>query len=758
MAATGESTKVKQPDWHQPVNAQEVPALRLLNSLTKTKTPLVPRTGKKLTWYNCGPTVYDVSHMGHARLYVTIDIMRRVLEDYFNYDIQFVMNITDIDDKIILRARQNHLFEQLKGRTTAITGELVAQVDDAFGSFVAQKLGRFDASLADASAVWAAWPAFAEKAANIDAVPGAVDDPKLPMHLSAAKAAYAAMASAKAALNGGSAVDAAAAQQLLEGARDVVMPWLDAQQGHAVTRPEIFRELAAYWEGEYMKDMAALNVRPCNVLTRVSEYVPEIVRYVEGIIQNGYAYEAEGSVYFDTRSFDGQRGHHYAKLAPWSAGSTSLLEEGEGSLGAKLSGKRNPADFALWKRSKPGEPAWDSPWGSGRPGWHIECSVMASEVLGSCMDIHSGGIDLAFPHHDNELAQSEAYHECQQWVNYFVHPGHLHIEGQKMSKSLKNFISIREALEKYTARQLRLCFLMQQWDSPLDFKASTMDYIIGTEKTFNNFFTNVSAYIEEWKAVALKSSGQHQYREAEKELMQSLADTQAKVHAALCDSIDTPTAMRELLDIVNRANIYLGAQSTPYVPLLENIAQYITKMFKVFGLVNDGVDIGFGRGVGDGGEGDTVMPYLRVLSQFRDNVRELARGKADHKQLLELCDRLRDEELVELGVMLDDREGGRGKALVKLVDREELIRERDEKRRKQAKKLAQAAEKERKRLERLALGRQKPEEMFKVGEYAGQFALYDDKGIPTHDHENVELAKSRRKKLQKEWDAQTKRH
>ncbi|KAI9598027.1 hypothetical protein BDF19DRAFT_262365 [Syncephalis fuscata] len=189
-------------------------------------------------------------------------------------------------------------------------------------------------------------------------------------------------------------------------------------------------------------------------------------------------------------------------------------------------------------------------------------------------------------------------------------------------------------------------------------------------------------------------------------------------------------------------------------------------MFKIFGLVNDGTDIGFGTN-GESGEGvaianvkDTVMPYLRVLSQFRDTVRELARGKADHKQLLELCDRLRDEDLVELGVMLDDREGG--KALVKLVDREELVRERDEKRRreeeKQAKKEAQAAEKERKRLERLALGQLNPTEMFKSGEYAGQFSLYDDKGIPTHDVENVELAKSRRKKLQKEWDAQHKRH
>ena len=162
-------------------------------------------------------------------------------------------------------------------------------------------------------------------------------------------------------------------------------------------------------------------------------------------------------------------------------------------MGAKLQGKRNPSDFALWKSSKPGEPVWDSPWGKGRPGWHIECSVMASAVLGDNMDIHSGGIDLAFPHHDNELAQSEAYYNCPQWVNYFLHAGHLHVEGQKMSKSLKNFITIQEALKMYTPRQMRLFFLAHPWHTKMDFKQSSMQEAMQIETTIKNLFDNVAA-------------------------------------------------------------------------------------------------------------------------------------------------------------------------------------------------------------------------------------------------------------------------
>jgi cysteinyl-tRNA synthetase len=152
--------------------------------------------------------------------------------------------------------------------------------------------------------------------------------------------------------------------------------------------------------------MERLRVRYPDTVTRVTEYVPEVVEFVQGIIKNGYGYEFEGSVYFDTGAFDSSDRHDYAKLEPWSKGNRELLAEGEGVLSA-ASGRRSAADFALWKASKPGEPSWPSPWGPGRPGWHIECSVMASAIFGNNMDIHSGGIDLAFPHHDNEIAQSE---------------------------------------------------------------------------------------------------------------------------------------------------------------------------------------------------------------------------------------------------------------------------------------------------------------------------------------------------------------
>lgn len=258
----------------------------------------------------------------------------------------------------------------------------------------------------------------------------------------------------------------------------------------------------------------------------MSEYVPEIITYVEKIIANGYAYAADGSVYFDTASFDGQKGHCYAKIEPWSKGNKALIEDGEGSLGAKLQGKRSPNDFALWKASKPGEPVWDSPWGKGRPGWHIECSVMASAVLGDNMDIHSGGIDLAFPHHDNELAQAEAYFDCYQWVNYFLHAGHLHVEGQKMSKSLKNFITIQEALKEYSARQLRIFFLLHQWNARMDYKKSSMHEAIQMETTIKNFFDLVNALTDRVNSDGSRGATtlqdgtlSHRIRDTEKELL-----------------------------------------------------------------------------------------------------------------------------------------------------------------------------------------------------------------------------------------------
>jgi len=211
-----------------------------------------------------------------------------------------------------------------------------------------------------------------------------------------------------------------------DGAEEVLLPYLDSlyKDTFDTSDQSIFTNLTQAMEKAFNDDMTALNVLPPDAVTRVTEYVPQIINFVQRIIDKGFAYEANGSVYFDIAAFE-KAGNTYARLRPESKNDKALQEEGEGSLSKGLEGKKRSGDFALWKKSKPGEPWWPSPWGPGRPGWHIECSVMASDKLGEQMDIHSGGIDLAFPHHDNELAQSEAYfYEAGKgehtWVNYFL--------------------------------------------------------------------------------------------------------------------------------------------------------------------------------------------------------------------------------------------------------------------------------------------------------------------------------------------------
>ncbi len=231
---------------------------------------------------------------------------------------------------------------------------------------------------------------------------------------------------------------------------DIVMPFLDEKLKNTINASDhaIFTKLTQFYEKRYTEDMRALNVLDPDEITRVTEYGPQIVDFVRQIERNQFAYTVRDadspngkprlsarswvrlidpveSVYFDIKAFEAAN-NSYARLEPWNRNDTDLLADGEGALSKDATGKRSPADFALWKASKPGEPSWSSPWGPGRPGWHIECSAMASDKLGKQFDIHSGGIDLAFPHHDNEIAQSEAYwnrgrEHQHQWVNYFLH-------------------------------------------------------------------------------------------------------------------------------------------------------------------------------------------------------------------------------------------------------------------------------------------------------------------------------------------------
>lgn len=288
-----------------------------------------------------------------------------------------------------------------------------------------------------------------------------------------------------------SAAKAIQDNQIYGGADEILLPFLDSKYKETIDAQDhsIFTDVTKYWEQDFLSDMDTLNVLRPDVITRVTTYVPQIAEFVDKIIAKGYAYEADGSVYFDIAAFE-KDGNPYARLRPESRNDKALQEEGEGSLSKNVGGKRGAGDFALWKKSKAGEPSWPSPWGQGRPGWHIECSVMAADVLGSKMDIHSGGIDLAFPHHDNELAQSEAYF-CEhgkgphEWVNYFMHVGHLSISGSKMSKSLKNFQTIKDALKDYTPRGMRIVFLKGKWHQGVEISPSLKEEAEEWERTLN---------------------------------------------------------------------------------------------------------------------------------------------------------------------------------------------------------------------------------------------------------------------------------
>lgn len=411
--------------------------------------------------------------------------------------------------------------------------------------------------------------------------------------------------------------------------------------------------LARMYEEEFKRDMLALKVLPPAVYMRVTENVPQIVAFIEGIIRNGHAYTtSQGDVYFDTRSI----GSRYGKFAN--------MGNAAGESGSK--DKRDPRDFALWKAWKPLEPFWESPWGRGRPGWHIECSTIASSVFGSQLDIHSGGIDLAFPHHENEIAQCEAYHKCDQWGNYFLHSGHLHLKGstEKMSKSLKNYITIKEFLQSFTANEFRLFCLLSKYRSAIDYSDASMNEARSTLSSISSFIHNAQAYMQ----------GHLQCQDIyESFLWERLSFTQATVRTVLSDDFDTPKAMDAIMSLIHHGNCQLqpvtkvvGSSRCPAV--FGAMLSYIRDIMDILG-----VDL-LDEKASSSAESSILHNVVEQLVRFRSEVRNFALSvedeatqdlhtskvpqrktpQPDRLPLLKACDALRND-LMPLGVEIKDR-------------------------------------------------------------------------------------------------------
>lgn len=408
------------------------------------------------------------------------------------------------------------------------------------------------------------------------------------------------------------------------------------------------------------------------------------------------------------------------------------------------------------------------------------------------MDIHSGGIDLAFPHHDNEIAQSEAYwHEKgkhEQWVNYFLHMGHLSIQGSKMSKSLKNFTTIREALGRgdWTSRSLRIVFLLGGWKDGIEITDDLVKAGSAWEEKLNNFFIKMNDH----------TSSQEAPSNADGSLGEALKSTQEAVYNSLCDSFNTPAAMHAISEIVSKYNI--SDKSTLNPKDVNDLAKWLTSMVNIFGLNGnappDSTEIGWSgvqvpedakpylyplsamrdslrqaakakvgiskdtikeiiesKAVPEKDASEQAKPYSEVLSNFQTKLSSLEETDTISKEILSLCDRVRDIDLFDLGIYLEDRENQ--PALVRPVTRD-LIQAREEKAERARQKQIEKENKEKEALKRAEKGKLSHLEMFRTNE----FSAWDEDGIPTKDSAGEEITKSRSKKLRKDWERQKKAH
>ncbi len=327
------------------------------------------------------------------------------------------------------------------------------------------------------------------------------------------------------------------------------------------------KELGERFIEEYFKDASALGIKKATVHPKATENIDAIIEIIKNLEEKGYAYNIDGNVYFSTKKF-----REYGKL------SKQPLEDLE--AGARIDvneTKKDAMDFALWKAQKEGEPAWESPWGMGRPGWHIECSAMANRYLGKTIDIHSGGQDLIFPHHENEIAQSECANG-EPFANYWMHNGYININNQKMSKSLGNFFTVRDIAEKYDYEVIRFFMLSAHYRNPVNFSDVLMEQSKSAMERVYTCLENLKFLIDKGEDRGLNDS--------EAELSKKIEEYKQKFIDAMDDDLNTADAIAAIFDIVYLANTGLSGDGKNSVQIAEKFYNMIKELGNVLGLFN----------------------------------------------------------------------------------------------------------------------------------------------------------------------------
>ncbi len=378
-------------------------------------------------------------------------------------------------------------------------------------------------------------------------------------------------------------------------------------------------EVARKYIDEYFTDAKGLGVRPATIHPKATENIREIIDMVQTLVDKGYAYAVDGDVYYRTAKFT-----DYGKL------SHQPLEDLQAGARIDVSDvKENPMDFALWKAAKPGEPSWDSPWGPGRPGWHIECSAMSTRYLGKTIDIHCGGQDLIFPHHENEIAQSEAANG-QKFVNYWVHNGFISIDNKKMSKSLGNFFTVREAAEAYGYSTIRMFMLMSHYRSPLNYSG---EILLQAQNGLERIRT-----CRENLAFLADNGAEGEIKPEERAFTESFGGYRDRFVAAMEDDFNTADAISVIFELVREANSASASDKAPTRALCAETLRFLDELTGVLGLL-------YGGDEADDGFAEKVESLIAQRAEARK-----AKNWAE-------ADRLRDE-IKAMGVILEDTPQG----------------------------------------------------------------------------------------------------